>query len=314
MATYSKATFNATRYAAARPTYPRQLFDFVFKYHERTRAARWETAVDLGCGTGQATVELTPFSRVIGVDPSAKMLEGARESAADTAAGIDSKTKFEFVQSAAEELPFLEDGSVDLLVAAQSSHWFDWTKMWPEAARVLRKGGSAAFWGYSEFRLTHHLSATPLIHAYAQGSDPATSIGPHWQQPGRQIVDNHFLDVPRAVDVLPEAFGDWEHVFFAGEHFPDLPKAQTYPVLLHKRVTWEDLLAYLRSFSALHTFHERYPEDLKNADGDIAARFCRTLQEHVRKERIERGETKEQADRDEVDIEWPVAVMLVKRI
>ena len=52
MATYSKASFNFARYAAARPTYPRQLYDFVYKYHESTPDARWDVAVDLGCGTG----------------------------------------------------------------------------------------------------------------------------------------------------------------------------------------------------------------------------------------------------------------------
>jgi hypothetical protein len=31
-------------------------------------------------------------------------------------------------------------------VVAQACHWFDWNKMWPELARVLRKDGSAAFW------------------------------------------------------------------------------------------------------------------------------------------------------------------------
>ncbi|KAI0049342.1 hypothetical protein FA95DRAFT_1604467, partial [Auriscalpium vulgare] len=78
MTTFAKTTFNTARYAAARPTYPRQLYDFVFQYHERTRGAKWDTALDLGCGTGQATVELTPFKRVVGVDPSAKMIESAR--------------------------------------------------------------------------------------------------------------------------------------------------------------------------------------------------------------------------------------------
>ena len=52
MATFAKGTFDFARYAAARPTYPRQLYDFVFKYHERSRGAKWDLAVDLGCGTG----------------------------------------------------------------------------------------------------------------------------------------------------------------------------------------------------------------------------------------------------------------------
>ena len=52
MATFAKTTFDSARYSLFRPTYPRQLFDVVFRFHEQTRDARWDLAVDLGCGTG----------------------------------------------------------------------------------------------------------------------------------------------------------------------------------------------------------------------------------------------------------------------
>lgn len=29
---------------------------------------------------------------------------------------------------------------------AQAVHWFDYSKLWPEVARTLRSGGTAAFW------------------------------------------------------------------------------------------------------------------------------------------------------------------------
>ena len=97
----------------------------------------------------------------------------ANDANANANANANATTQFEFVQAPAEDLSFLKDASVDLLVAgthaspppslsastdsaprrsrtaldpAQSAHWFDWSKMWPEAARVLRKGGSVAFW------------------------------------------------------------------------------------------------------------------------------------------------------------------------
>ena len=67
---------------------------------------------------GQATVELTPFKRVIGLDPSAKMIEQARESVKSSRlAGLDLSAQIEFEQSSAEELRPLQDGSVDLLTA-----------------------------------------------------------------------------------------------------------------------------------------------------------------------------------------------------
>lgn len=52
---------------------------------------------------------------------------------------------------------------------AQACHWFDWNRMWPEAKRVLRKGGSVAFWVRSSsislppFLYTPSLHTSPLL-------------------------------------------------------------------------------------------------------------------------------------------------------
>jgi ubiquinone/menaquinone biosynthesis C-methylase UbiE len=61
---------------------------------------------------GQATVGLTPFKHVIGVDPSAKMIESAR----DTIGAVD-RAKFRFEESSAENVHTLGDGTVDLIIA-----------------------------------------------------------------------------------------------------------------------------------------------------------------------------------------------------
>ena len=60
---------------------------------------------------GQATVELTPFQKIVGVDPSAKMVEQAIKNVESGAL----PGQIEYKQSAAEELPFLGDGSVDFI-------------------------------------------------------------------------------------------------------------------------------------------------------------------------------------------------------
>ncbi|KAH9846163.1 S-adenosyl-L-methionine-dependent methyltransferase, partial [Lenzites betulinus] len=225
MATFGKATFNAAKYASSRPTYPKQLFDFVFKFHERTQGARWDTAVDVGCGTGQATVELTPFRHIVGVDPSARMIEQAREGVKTRLAGLDLSKQIEFVQSPAEDLASLQDGSVDLIIAAQACHWFKWDKFWPEVARVLRKNGTFAAWGYSEFRLSRFPSATRIINDYAQGADAANSLGTYWERPGRTILDEHLVAVPDPREGVPGKFSEFEHVYFTAPHYPDLPDA-----------------------------------------------------------------------------------------
>lgn len=68
---------------------------------------------------GQATTELVPFKRVVGVDPSANMINAAREYTASSSRSTNSQNvpQFEYVQGNAENLSFLKGGSVDLIIA-----------------------------------------------------------------------------------------------------------------------------------------------------------------------------------------------------
>ncbi|KAJ7890480.1 hypothetical protein B0H14DRAFT_2432726 [Mycena olivaceomarginata] len=323
MATFAKKSFDAAKYAVSRPTYPRALFDSVLGYHQQSLAipgtnARWTHAVDLGCGTGQASVELLRpvqeegelleageepqlgFTRITGVDPSPQMIEKAVAHAA-TLGPLGASLKF--VQSPAENLKFLDDRSVDMVVAAQAAHWFDWNRLWPELSRVLRHGGTVAFWVYSEFRLPQYPHLTPLITEYAQGTDPATSLGPHWE-PGRRILNNHLLDI----DAPPTGWDDLTRVFFTGEHYPDLPQPHLLPIM-RKTMTWggAGLHGYLRTFSALNRFHESFPEDLEHAEGDIATRFLKQLMAAAEVPEGPEGEARE------VEVEWPLALVVARK-
>jgi SAM-dependent methyltransferase len=297
MSSFAGSTYNTVKYAAARPTYPKQLFDFIFKFHERSKDVKWNTAVDLGCGTGQATAEFARFQRVIGLDPSEKMVAGAREYVKSL--GL---TNCSFFKSSAETLTDIEDGSVDLVIAAQAGHWFDWSKVWPETARVLTKGGSAGFWAYSEFRLPDFPALNPMIthHFQNQQADPTTSLGPHFERPGRTILENHLIAVPDANAVVPGAFEATERVYFTGDYYPSLPSEYTQPVIIRKQMAWNNLLGYLNTASAYHTYLNKYPEDAANPEGDVNLRFWKKL--------------KGDADgEDAVNVDWPLALILTKR-
>lgn len=113
---------------------------------------------------------------------------------------------------------------------------------------------------------------------------------------------------------------------------------------MRKQWRWIDILAYMRTASALHSYHERFPEDLHKPDdsrfleqdladvsnardakvdlasvkgGDIAIRFWKNLRQNVQKEI---GEAKDgEVDSgvgvfDKVTVEWPVAMLLVRRV
>ncbi|KAJ6461025.1 S-adenosyl-L-methionine-dependent methyltransferase [Mycena sanguinolenta] len=302
MATFAQSSFDSGNYAAARPTYPRLLYDAVLQFHRdgptNADTNKWDRAVDVGCGTGQATLELLTsegrqgFQSVIAVDPSPNMIQVAKESVPQVF-----KSRIEFYQSTVEDLSFIADGTIDLVTAAQCAHWFDWDRAWPELERVLKPGGTFAFWGYTFMRLTEHPELTPLITAYAQGSDPETSLGPHWE-PGRKILDDHYLDV------APPASGwsDFTRVFYTGHHYAALP-APTQDVIIRKSMTWGAFANYLGTFSALHRYREAFPGDRERADGDIAARFQRTLMEAA-------GSPEQTAL---VEVEWPLALVMVHK-
>ncbi|EPS95010.1 hypothetical protein FOMPIDRAFT_1025968 [Fomitopsis schrenkii] len=208
-----------------------------------------------------------PFKHVIGADPSQGMLAQARE-ALHVRPEINTRGWFKFVQSGAEELGWLEDKSVDMVVSAQAAHWFNWGKLWPEAARVLKPGGSLASWGYSQFRLPRYPALTPLIHKYSQGMDPLQSLGPYWERPGHTIVDKHLEAVPDPrVAHAPGAWAEFERMYFTAPHHA-LPAAR--PAVLRMRTMWAGLLDYLRTFSVLHTMKAPVPEA-----HDVEVRFWR---------------------------------------
>ncbi|EEE59267.1 hypothetical protein OsJ_11290 [Oryza sativa Japonica Group] len=106
----------AKQYAATRPAYPPELFDFI-----ASKTARHDLAWDVGTGSGQAIPALAKlYKDVVGTDTSAQQLflraappqRALRPHAADLPLdGIH----------AAVAPP----GSVDLVTVAQAFHWLD---------------------------------------------------------------------------------------------------------------------------------------------------------------------------------------------
>ena len=99
------------------------------------------------------------------------------------------------------------------------------------------------------------------------------------------MLERHLVDVPEPSSILKDGgLENLHRAFFCGEPFviilqnqekeirfqsqsgDDIPSfvphdAPKYPIIMRKEMTWRDLLAYFRTWSSLHTFHERFPED-----------------------------------------------------
>jgi SAM-dependent methyltransferase len=163
---------HAAAYAAARPTYPEALFDWL-----ATLAPRDGTVLDCGCGNGQASTALAErFARVVATDPSSEQIANAAPHARVS------------YRVAPAEASGLADGSVVLVTAAQAVHWFDHARFAAECRRVLAPGGAVVVWCYG-------------VNAIAPEVDAVTRrlydelTGPFWA-PERRYIDEGLRTLP----------------------------------------------------------------------------------------------------------------------
>ncbi|KAG9229757.1 putative Trans-aconitate 3-methyltransferase [Amylocarpus encephaloides] len=294
MTTFSKAGFNAVSYAAFRPAYPSQLFKTVLAYHNGPSSL----LLDLGSGHGLISRELAPsFTRVMGIDPSPSMVKQAISSTPSSFSNIS------FREASAEDLSFIEDGSLDMVVAGQAAHWFDYSKIWPELSRKMRRGGTLAFWGYKDNSFVEFPKATKLLDEYCYGEH---TMGPYWEQPGRHILQGKL----RAV-VPPE--NDWEDIErIEYEPGADGPRTGIGELLMHRRLTLGEMEGYARTFSAYHNWAADHPGRKPKKDGgegDIVDTMFEKMLE-VEPEWTEKG-----GDwRDfEIESEWGSVILLARK-
>jgi len=163
---------HAADYAAARPTYPDALFDWL-----ATLVPADATVLDCGCGNGQASLALAArFARVVATDPAAAQLAYAAPHPC---------VEYRVAPAEASGMP---DGSVALVTAAQAVHWFDHPRFAAECQRVLAPGAPVVVWCYG-------------LNAVAPKVDALTRrlygelTAPYWM-PERRYIDERLATLP----------------------------------------------------------------------------------------------------------------------
>jgi SAM-dependent methyltransferase len=123
--------FKVPQVAAAyvhRPAYPPEVFDRLKQMLPPGR----QVILDLGCGTGEIARRLVEHvDRIDAVDASAAMIAVAMASPNGR------HNKLHWFCCSAEE--FTYPSKYDLVIAAESFHWFDWAKVTPRIARTLAR-------------------------------------------------------------------------------------------------------------------------------------------------------------------------------
>ena len=117
---------------------------------DAARFAPGERVLDVGCGTGQTTVEIArrvgPGGRVVGVDVSRPMLDGARRRAAASApTPAPGAAPIDFVEGDAQVMP-LEKAAFDVVFSRFGVMFFaDPAAAFVNLRAALRPGGRLVF-------------------------------------------------------------------------------------------------------------------------------------------------------------------------
>lgn len=148
-------------YRQARRGYPAALFDDLAELAGLGPDCR---VLEVGCGAGQATVDLAARAlRVLAVDPGGQLIAEARAQTQGLA-NIDYRVaRFEDLVAA--------KGGFDLVASAQAWHWVDPAIGFPKAAEVLRPGGSFAIFGHVPMALPEPFDSAfpPIVDHYWPG-------------------------------------------------------------------------------------------------------------------------------------------------
>lgn len=84
------------------------------------------------------------------------------------------KSNIHYQVASAEQLPFT-DSSVDLITSGEALHWFDHSKFFEEAKRILKPRGTLAIIGYTFCYIIGNQEANDIIRDFG-----LKEMSPYW--------------------------------------------------------------------------------------------------------------------------------------
>jgi ubiquinone/menaquinone biosynthesis C-methylase UbiE len=171
---------HATVYSKFRPSYPKELFEYIISFVEEKN-----TAWDCATGNGQAAAILSDyFTQVEATDISNAQIKNA----------IQRKNITYSICTA--EQTFFPDNTFNLITVAQAYHWLHWDTFKVEATRVAKPNAVVAIWMYNRFSTDNDKLNELYNHFYLNITDS------YWE-PERKYVDEKYKTVKFDFEELP---------------------------------------------------------------------------------------------------------------
>ncbi|KAG7195007.1 uncharacterized protein KQ657_004119 [Scheffersomyces spartinae] len=265
MAQFSDSSYNTKLYASYRPEYPQSFYKILTEALE-PKNIPVNRVIDLGCGTGVATYPLLELGKeVIGLDLSQGMIDTANKLKQERLlkAGISDASRITFIQGRAEDFRDQPE-SFDLITCAECLHWFtDYESFFRETYKLLTPGGLLAYWYYIDPLIMDYtgsdkaleeenqriFSAAKAIYCKYVYDDPKY-MGPHWEQPGRSIVQNGYREIDSKIP--RELFTGTTVQAFEPATAKSVPSSKD--LVLEKTIGLNDFGDYLKTFSAYSAY------------------------------------------------------------
>ena len=169
--------------------------------------------------------------------------------------------------------------------------------------RLVRKGGTIAFWGYKDPVLVDYPKASEILQRNLYGDDPDT-FGPYWSMPGRRYVAEQL----RVIQPPGATFENVERVEY--EPATKGSRSGEGTIFMERKASIGQTKAYYRTFSSFHGWQEAHPEQIaraKGGEGDVVDRWFDEMAEDDKEGDVFKDEE------NEVLMEWGSALVLCRK-
>jgi len=216
-------------------------------------------------------------------------------------------------QGNAENLSFIEDGSVDMVTIGQAAHWFDYAKAWPELSRVVKPGGSLVIWGYKDNTIVGYPGVNRIYDEAVYGEKDFVpgmeSLNRFWEQPGRSILRDMLMAIRPPEHQWVEVVRDT----YEPDHLVTMEDVDLNKAWLRKRLKLGEFEGYLRTYSSYRAWRDAHPDVKSRAEGGAGDVIDVMLDRMV--EEVPEWKAEGDGWRDvEVDAIWATVVIMARRI
>jgi SAM-dependent methyltransferase len=203
-----RETFEAAadRYDQARPDYPDKLFEALMRL---TGVQRGAHVLEIGCGTGKATLPLANRGlQVTCIELGAALAAAARRR-------LGAFPEVEVIHADFESWE-PSGRSFDLVVAATAWHWINPDTRYQKARDLLRPGGHLAFWSATHVFPEHGDPFFQEVQGIYDEIGEGLPAGAAFPRPGQVPDDRAEIEGSGLFDEIAVSQFDWELVYDAG--------------------------------------------------------------------------------------------------